>query len=128
MFVSTCEVVAKSPQESNRIQSRLNSLSSAPDTPSFWLDRTKGFVLATLQDHASQVKSFVESCRTAMTLIYSAMFPLNEQPRGFEALMRKFRHGEAMKGFVRAQLVAGAEAALAFVHVHHPSLSLEEVC
>src|SRR5664279_999739 len=103
-----CASVQPDSQESTRVQNRLNALNGAPDAPSFWLDRTKGFVLATLQDRVAQVRTFAESCRSALALVHSAMFPLNEQPQGFGALVRKFRNGEAIMGFVREQLVIGA--------------------
>src|SRR5664279_5225549 len=122
-----CAGVQSDLQEVTRVQNRLNALSSAPDVHPFWLDRTRGFLLATLQDRVAQVRILAESCQSALALVHCAMFPLNEQPRGFGALMRKFRNGEAIKGFVRAQLVAGARVSLAFVRVHHPSLDLEEV-
>jgi hypothetical protein len=41
--------------------------------------------------------------------------------------MQKFHQGEAIKGFVREQLVAGATAALACVRVHHPDIDLEVI-
>jgi hypothetical protein len=55
------------------------------------------------------------------------MFPLNEAPQGLAALMQKFRRGEAIKGFIREQLVAGATVALACVRVHHPHIDLEVI-
>jgi len=114
-------------QELTRVESRLKSLSDSPDVHPFWLNRTRGYLLATLQDRVAQVRNLAESCKSALALVHRAMFPLNEQPRGFGALMRKFQNGEAIKGFVRAQLIAGAQVALAFARVHHPSLDLDEI-
>src|SRR5664279_4243626 len=107
-------------QELTRVENRLKSLSDAPDAHPFWLNRTRGYLLATLQDRVAQVRNLAESCQSALALVHNAMFPLNEQPRGFGALIRKFRNGEAIKGFVREQLVAGARVSLAFVRVRHP--------
>jgi len=114
-------------QELTRVENRLKSLNDSPDAHPFWLNRTRGYLRATLQDRVAQVRTLAESCQSALALVHRTMFPLNEQPRGFGALMRKFHNGEAIKGFVRAQLVAGARVALAFARVHHPSLNLEEV-
>jgi hypothetical protein len=55
------------------------------------------------------------------------MFPLNEQPQGFWALLERFKHGVRIKEFVRQQLVAGATAALACVRAHYVSLDFAKI-
>lgn len=89
------------------------------DTTLFWSDATRGRVLATLQDRVQQVVAFLEFCKSALSLVNKALFPLNKQPQSLAALMTKFRGGQAMEEFVREQLIGGATFALAIVHVHH---------
>ena len=62
-----------------------------------------------------QVDSFIGSCKSALSLVHKALFPLDEQPRGLGAFLARFRNGEATQRFIRAQLVSGAIYALAFV-------------
>ena len=57
----------------------------------------------------------LESCRLALFRVHETLFPLNEQPQGLVALLKKFRKGKAIKKFVREQLISGANVALAFV-------------
>ena len=94
------------------------------DTTSFWSDPSRGRVLAVLQDRISQVTSFAGACRSALALVYKALFPLDPQPQGLGALMTRFRNGKAAQSFIRTQLVSGATYALAFVHRRHPYLNL----
>ena len=84
-------------------------------------------MLVTLQDLANQVGSFVESCRSAPELVFAALFPLNPVPQGLADLMKRFRQGEAIEGFVRGQLEAGARFALALVHIHLPCINLKDL-
>ena len=76
--------------------------------------------MATLQDRYQQVVAFIDSCKSALSLVHEALFPPNEQPQGLAALMAKFQRGEAIREFVREQLIRGAMYALAFVHIRHP--------
>ena len=52
-------------------------------------------------------------------MVYNAMFPRNKQPESFAELKKLFRRTENIHHFVRAQLVAGAKLALAWVRYHH---------
>ena len=115
--------------EAKRVQCRLNSLSedAAGTAHSFWSDRGRGFVLATLQDRAGQASSFVEACRLTLERIWRAMFPLDETLTGLKALLKAFRVGRAIKNFVREQCIGGAMVALAFCRVHHPDIDLAEI-
>jgi hypothetical protein len=83
--------------------------------------------MVVLQDRVKQVRSFVDSCRSALELVYSSLFPLNDVPQGLGGLMQKFRNGNAIRSFVREQLVAGATAALACARVHYPGLDLAAI-
>ena len=96
---------------------------SNPQVASFWSDRHKGFVLATLQARVNQVGSFVESCTEALTAALKAMYPLNAQPNRLSQLLKIFRSPEEMKWRVRHQLVGGAKVALAFVRVDNPNIN-----
>ena len=115
--------------EEQRVAHRLNALADggSQGASSFWSDRSRGHILATLQDRVGQVEEFVECCRSALAVVHSALFPLDEAPQGLYHLMRKFRRGEAIFDFVREQLIGGAKVALAFVRVHHPRIDLEVV-
>ena len=84
-------------------------------------------MLLTLRDRVEQVREFATSCTQALSKVHDALFPLNDQPQGLAALMTNFRHGNAIRDFVRHQLIAGATAALAFVHLHHPRLDLHAI-
>ena len=84
-------------------------------------------MLVTLQDRVNQVGSFVESCRSTLELVFTALFSLNPAPQGLANLMKRFRQGEAIEGFVREQLVAGARFALALVHIHRPRINLKDI-
>lgn len=118
-----------SQEEARRVTHYLNTLSesSAQAGASFWLDRTRGHVLALLQDRTREAGRFFERCRAALGLVYDTMFPLNPPVQGLAALMEKFRDGQAIKNFVRLQFTGGAETALAIVHAHHTGLNLEAI-
>ena len=57
-------------------------------------------------------------------MVHKALFPLDRQPRGLSALLSRFCNGEAAQGFIRPQLVSGAQYALALVRRRHPYLVL----
>ena len=63
------------------------------DTTSFWSESARGRVLALLQDRVQQVVSFIGSCRSTLSLVHKALFPLDEQPRGLGALLVRLRKG-----------------------------------
>ena len=77
-----------------------------------------------LQDRVQQVGSLVESCKSALSMVHKALFPLDRQLRGLSALLSRFRNGEAAQGFICSQLVSGAQYALALVRRRHPYLVL----
>jgi hypothetical protein len=58
-------------------------------------------------------------------MIWKTMFPLDPAPSRLLALMAKFRNAANVRTLVRSQLLAGAEAAFAFVQARYPSLDLE---
>ena len=93
----------------------------------FWADHRWCFTIVQLQDRVSQVKEFVEHCRSALAMVYSTMFPRNPAPQDFAELMGKFRHAIDIHHFVKIQLVAGAKLALAWVRVHKPTLDIDAI-
>ena len=60
-------------------------------------------------------------------LLYDVMFPLNPVPVGIGSLLGKFGHGQEVMNFVRAQIAAGAELALAFVRSRYPNVDFPAV-
>ena len=80
-----------------------------------------------LLDRAWRTAIRLETCRLALFRVHEALFPLNEQPQGLVALLKKFRKGKAIKKFVREQLISGANVALAFVRSHLPHLDLKRI-
>ena len=93
----------------------------------FWVNRSRGRVLATMLDRTWRASFLLESCRKTLWHINRVYFPHNAQPNGLSALLERFRDGEGLKEVVDAQLVAGANAALAYVRMHRPHLPLERV-
>jgi hypothetical protein len=55
------------------------------------------------------------------------MFPLNDQPNSFPALLIQFENGEAIYRFVRQHLRCWALVALSFVRVHYLEVDMELV-
>ena len=82
-----------------------------------WSDREKARVLAILRERIPQVPRVVNSCGKVLRQVHDAMFPLNVAPKGLADLFRFFKYPDKVRGMVRAQLHAGARAALFFVHV-----------
>ena len=91
------------------------SWSSNSQVASFWSDRQKGFVMATLQARVNLVKIFVELCKDALSTVHKAMYPLNIHPSRLSQLLKIFRSAENMKACVHHQLIGGAKVALSFV-------------
>jgi len=128
-FLSLAGMKGDMRAESKRVTTRLNNLADQAPTEAsnFWQDRTRAYAMVVLQDRVKQVRDFVDSCRSALELVYSSLFPLNEVPQGLSGLMRKFRNGNAIKSFVREKLVAGATAALVCARVHYPGIDLAAI-
>ena len=59
--------------------------------------------------------------------MHRALFLHNEQPQGIPALLTRFHEGKAIKEFLHAHLVGGANVAFAYVRLHRPNLNLERV-
>jgi len=115
--------------EQLRVDERVEK-EAAGDTPAarlFWSNKSKGSVLARMLDRTWRAALLLEGCRKTLWQINRVYFPHNEQPNGLAALLEKFREGGALKEVVYAQLVAGANAALAYVRMHRPHLPLCKV-
>jgi hypothetical protein len=80
-----------------------------------------------LQDRISQARALAETCRAAFAIVHQVMFPLNDQPNGFPALLRRFENGEAIYRFIRQHLRCGALVALSFMQFHYPEVDMELV-
>jgi hypothetical protein len=93
----------------------------------FWADRSKAESLTVLQDRISQTRALAKTCRAALVIVHQVMFPLNDQPNGLPALLRRFENGEAIYRFVHQHLRCGALVALSFVRVHYPKVNMELV-
>ena len=78
-------------------------------------------------DRAWRAALLLEGCRKTLWQINRVYFPHNEQPNGLAALLERFCEGKALKEIVHAQLVAGANVALAYVRMHRPHLPLNKV-
>ena len=85
----------------------------------FWADEARCRTIVRFQDRATQAREFINFCQSSLMMMYNAMFPRNKQPESFEELKKLFRRTENIHHFVRAQLVAGAKLALAWVRYHH---------
>ena len=92
-----------------------------------WADREKARVLAVLRERVGQVPRLVSFCERILRQVHDAMFPLNPAPQGLAGMFRFFQKPDKVLGMVRAQLCAGARAALALVHVQWPGVDLMEV-
>ncbi|PNT67171.1 hypothetical protein BRADI_3g22047v3 [Brachypodium distachyon] len=112
--------------EAERVNSRLSRLNTS-NKSSFWYDRDRGRALALMQDRVDQIGGFADSCRSTLEHIYQALFPLRRPPAGLEALMQKFRGGTGIQDFARSVMIRGAQHALAFALVKHPSLDLDHI-
>ena len=66
-------------------------------------------------------------CHVALCNIYGTMFPLNKQPEGLFALVKKFSNFNKAKVLVRRQLVGGAKFALAVAKTHYPSMDYSKI-
>ena len=62
-----------------------------------------------------------------MSTVYKSMYPLNIQPILVSGLLNILRFRKDMKRCVHHQLIGGATVALAFVRVHNPSLSFQDL-
>ena len=103
--------------ERSRVDERVENEAAGDslEARTFWSNKSKGSVLATMLDRAWRAAGLLEGCKKTLWQINRVYFPHNEQPDGLAALLERFREGSALKKVVVAQLVAGANAALAYV-------------
>lgn len=55
------------------------------------------------------------------------MFPLNKQPEGLFALVKKFSNFNKAKVLVRRQLIGGAKVALSVAKTHYPRMDYSKI-
>ena len=75
-------------------------------------------------DRTWRAAFLLEGCRKTLWHIHRVYFPHNGQPHELATLLERFREGDALKEVVDAQLVAGANVALAYVRLHRPNVPL----
>jgi hypothetical protein len=85
----------------------------------------KALKLTILQDRITQAEILAKTSRSALALVYEAMFPLNNQPEGLPALLDRFENGDVVYSFVWENLRCGALVALSFMRIHYPEIDLE---
>ncbi|KAK1615525.1 hypothetical protein QYE76_021042 [Lolium multiflorum] len=118
--------IALNPAEENkRIHERVNALAQLSSLDEvFWKDHSKASTIAKFQDRVQQVHRFFDKCYKGLRVIWKTMFPLNAVPPMLLTLMSEFSNAKKIRSLVRAQLIAGAKAALALVLACHPSADL----
>jgi hypothetical protein len=119
-------VIALNPTEENkRIHERVNALTQLSSSDEvFWKEHSKASAVAKFQDRVQQVHRFFDKCYKGLRVIWKTMFPLDAVPPTMLTLMSEFSNAKKIRNLVRAQLLAGARAALALVLVYHPSADL----
>ena len=111
----------KGAEEERMVDADLQEL-AASSSSSFWSHAGPARVLLTLRNRVKQVNGVMGMCHATLCNIYSALFPLDEQPRGIFVLSQKFSSYEKAKLLVRQQLVGGAKVALAIAKTHYPQM------
>ena len=101
--------------------------SNSPEAHSFWSNGSKGKILARMLDRTWRAACLLEGCRKTLWHIHRVYFPHNGQPNELATLLERFRDGAALGEVVQAQLVAGANVALAYVRLHRPNLPLSRL-
>jgi hypothetical protein len=124
---SSADVCPDRKAEAQRVNAHLHAAQTHANSivDNFWADRSKALKLTILQDRIAQAGVLAETSRSALELVYEAMFPLNNQPEGLPALLDRFENGNAVYAFVREHLRCGALVAVSFVRVHYPEIDLE---
>ena len=69
----------------------------------------------------------LDSCHTILSKVPRMLFPHNPQPQGLKALADQFQDGKSVKKMFNAQLVAGANIALAYFSKHRPGFAIHKV-
>ena len=115
--------------ERDRVEERVTreAYGDSYEAHQFWVNKSRGRALATMLDRTWRAAFLLENCRKTLWHINRVYFPHNAQPNGLSALLERFRDSEGLKEVVHAQLVAGANAALAYVRMHRPHLPLDKV-
>ena len=93
----------------------------------FWADETWCRTIVQFQDRAAQARDFIDFCQFTLFMVYNAMFPRNQQPKTFAELKKLFSRTKDVHHFVRAQLVAGAKLALAWVRYHKKKIDFQVI-
>ena len=78
-------------------------------------------------DRVWRAALLLDSCHTTLSLVHWMLFPHNPQPQGLKALANQFKDGKVVKKMFNAQLVVGANIALAYFSKHHPYFAIHKV-
>ena len=78
-------------------------------------------------DRVWRAALLLDSCHTTLSLVHQMLFPHNLQSQGLKALADQFKDGKAVKKMFNAQLVAGANIALAYFSKHRPRFAIHKV-
>ena len=78
-------------------------------------------------DRVWRAALLLDSYHTTLSLVHRMLFPHNRQPQGLKVLADQFQDGKAVKKMFNAQLVVGANIALAYFSKHRPYFAIHKV-
>ena len=93
----------------------------------FWSDAPRAKILTRMLDRVWRAAFLLQSCETTLSKVHRMLFPHNPQPQGLNALTNQFRDRKSVKKMVNAQLVVGANIALAYFSKHRPAFTIHKV-
>ena len=93
----------------------------------FWSDIPKAKILARMLDRVWRAALLLNSCHSTLSRLHRMLFPHNPQPQGLKALAERFNDGRAVKRMFNAQMVAGANIALAYFNLNRPNFPIHNV-
>jgi hypothetical protein len=99
----------------------LEKMSTGCET--LWSNPRRRSAIVLLQDRAQHIGESVDSCRRALTTMYSIMLPRNPLPATFPLLLDTFRSSHRVHRLIELNLVAGANFALGWIRKWHPRLN-----
>jgi hypothetical protein len=115
--------------EERRVNARVETLLRLAKTHgvNFWADVIRTCRIVQFQDRATQTQGFLDFCNNTLAMVYNVMFPRNPQPDNLPELMGKFRDVCSIHGYVKAQMIAGANLALIWLKICHSKLDFNTV-
>jgi hypothetical protein len=115
--------------EEHRVNARVETLLrlATSHVVNFWVDEGRTRRIVKFQDRATQTRGFLDFCNNTLAMVYNVMFPRNPQPDNLPELMGKFRDVCSIHGYVKAQMIAGANLALIWLKICHSKLDFNTV-